>query len=78
MTTIQISQDLKAELQKRKLRGSETYEDILWDLLEDRVTLSAQTRKDLEQSREEARRGETVSHETMVRELQERQRRLHR
>jgi len=77
-TTIQISQDLKTELQKRKLSNAETYEEIIWDLLEDTMALSAQTKRDIKQSLDEARRGETVSHEEMVQQLKRRQLRLRR
>jgi len=78
MTTIQISQDLKTELQKRKMRESETYENIIWDLLEDTMAMSAQTRREINQSLEEARRGDVVSHDVMVRQLRQRQLRLRR
>ena len=78
MTTIQISQDLKTELQKRKMRESETYENIIWDLLEDTMAMSAQTRREINQSLEEARHGDVVSHDVMVRQLRQRQLRLRR
>ena len=34
-TTIQVSEELKYELQKRKLNVRETYEEVIWDLIED-------------------------------------------
>jgi len=32
-TTIQISEELKNELAKKKLSNRETYESIIWDLI---------------------------------------------
>ena len=40
VTTIQVSEDLKKSLTKRKLHDNETYEDVIWDLLEDQMELS--------------------------------------
>ena len=39
ITTIQISSELKEALRKRKLHVKESYEDIIWDLLEDQMEL---------------------------------------
>ena len=60
-TTIQISDDLQKELSKKKLYDRETYEEILWNLIEDTMELSEQTKKDIEQSRKEIIEGKTVS-----------------
>jgi len=35
MTTIQVSNILHNELIKRKLFDRETYEEVIWDLIED-------------------------------------------
>ena len=45
VTTIQISNDLLEQLKKMKLGEKESYENIIWDLLEDRMALSEQTKK---------------------------------
>ena len=68
-TTIQISDDLQKELSKKKLYDRETYEDILWDLLEDTMEISEQTKKDIEQSRKEIAEGKMVSLEEIKRKL---------
>ncbi|MDZ7837051.1 MAG: hypothetical protein U5N58_03380 [Actinomycetota bacterium] len=34
-TSIQISEELKRELCKKKISSRETYENIIWSLLED-------------------------------------------
>lgn len=49
VTTIQISEKLQENLKKRKLYESESYEDIIWDLLEDSMELSEETKKNLEE-----------------------------
>jgi len=67
-TTIQISEELQKELSKRKLRG-ETYEDVLWDLLEDTMELSDETLKEIEEARNDYRKGRTYSLEEVKKEL---------
>lgn len=52
-TTIQVSEELKKHLEKMKIIDGETYEDIIWDLLEDRMELSEETLKDIEEARKE-------------------------
>ena len=56
-TTIQISQKLQEELTKRKLYAQETYEEVIWDLIEDTLELSEETRREIRHSREEIRAG---------------------
>lgn len=60
-TTIQISSSLKKELLKRKLFHKETYEEVIWDLIEDNQELSEQTKKEIAQSRAEYKEGKTHS-----------------
>jgi len=55
VTTIQVSEKLKKELSKKKFSNRETYENIIWDLLEDTIELNERTKKELEESREEIR-----------------------
>ncbi len=66
-TTIQISQDLKRELESMKIYDNETYEEIIWDLLEDRKMLSKETIKDIEESEEELRQGKGIPFEEVLR-----------
>lgn len=56
-TTIQISKRLQKELLKRKFFDKETYEEIIWDMIEDTEELSAQTKKELAQARAEIKAG---------------------
>lgn len=46
-TTIQISERLQESLKKRKLYDSESYEDVIWDMLEDTMELSEETKKNI-------------------------------
>ncbi|MBU4483587.1 MAG: hypothetical protein KKG62_05740, partial [Actinobacteria bacterium] len=57
VTTIQISEELKKELSKKKLSDRETYENIIWYLLEDTMELNEKTKKELEESRIELSEG---------------------
>ncbi|MBI2139229.1 hypothetical protein HYU13_06575 [Candidatus Woesearchaeota archaeon] len=68
-TTIQISKELQQELVKRKLSERETYEEIIWDLLEDTMELSKATKKDIEESRQQIREGKVHSWEEIKNEL---------
>ena len=56
-TTIQISEDLHSELSKRKFFERETFEEVIWDMLEDTRELSEQTKKDIAKAREEVKKG---------------------
>ena len=44
-TSIQISKRLQKELLKRKFFDKETYEEVIWDMIEDNEELNAQTKK---------------------------------
>ena len=60
-TTIQISQDLQQELNKMKLFSRETYEEVIWNVIEDTKELSEQTKKDIAKSRKEISEGKFIS-----------------
>jgi predicted transcriptional regulator len=60
-TTIQISEGLRKELQKRKLYEKESYEEVIQDLIEDTLELSEQTKKDIAQSRAEIKAGKFIT-----------------
>ena len=59
--TIRISQNLQKELAKYKISEKETYEDIIWNLLEYRMALSARTKKDIAQARCDIAQGKHVT-----------------
>ncbi|MFZ3385252.1 MAG: hypothetical protein WA144_15135 [Candidatus Methanoperedens sp.] len=56
-TSIQISEDLHKELVKRKFFEKETYEEVIWDLVEDSQELSKQTKKEIAHARAEIEAG---------------------
>jgi len=68
-TTIQISNILQKELLKRKLFNKETYEEVIWDLIEDNQELSEQTKKEIAQSRAEYKAGKTHTLEKIKKEM---------
>lgn len=69
VTTIQISEELKEHLANRKISTNDTYEEIIWDLIEDTVELSNQTKKEIEIARKEFENGEYISHNQLKTEL---------
>ena len=56
-TTIQISERLQSELNGKKLYDRETYEEIIWNLIEDSLELNQQTKKEIEDARAEIKAG---------------------
>ena len=68
-TTIQISNILQKELIKRKFFNKETYEEVIWDLIEDNQELSEQTKKEIAQSRAEYKAGKTHTLEKIKKEM---------
>jgi hypothetical protein len=59
-TTIQISNKLLDTLKNRKMYDKESYEALIWDLIEDTMELSEETKKHIEQSKREIVAGKTV------------------
>ena len=68
-TSIQISKGLQKDLVKRKLHDNETYEEVIWDLLEDSLELNEQTKRDIARSLEEIKVGKTHTLEELEKEL---------
>ncbi|HPD82047.1 MAG TPA: hypothetical protein PK357_03030 [Candidatus Pacearchaeota archaeon] len=60
-TTIQISKELLGKLALMKMHEKESYESIIWDLIEDRMEFSKETLKNIEKSEEEIKAGKTIS-----------------
>ena len=68
-TTIQISENLLETLKKRKMSEKESYEEVIWDLIEDTMELSEQTKKDIEESRKQIKEGKFHRWEDIKKEL---------
>jgi len=64
-TTIQVSSELLERLKMMKFSDKESYENIIWDLLEDSMELSAETKRNIVQSEKEIREGKTISLEKL-------------
>ena len=68
-TTIQISSELLERLRNMKMYSKESYENIIWDLVEDRLEFSEATKRNLEQSEKEIKEKKTISLENMKRKI---------
>ena len=68
-TTIQVSEKLQKELAKRKMFDKETYEEVIWDLVEDSQELDEETKKEIAQARQEIKEGKYHTLEEVKREL---------
>jgi len=68
-TTIQISPSLQAELNKRKLMDRETYEEVIWSLIEDNMEINEETKKELAEARAEIKKGKFHTFEQVKKEL---------
>jgi len=69
VTSIQISGNLQKELVKRKLSDKETYEEVIWDLVEDSRELSEETKKEIALARAEIKEGRFHSLAEVKKEL---------
>lgn len=69
VTTIQISEELKKELQKRKMYTKETYEEVIWNLIEDTQELSEETKRNIEISLQQIKEGKYKTLEQVEKEL---------
>jgi len=68
-TTIQVSKNLLEKLQLMKMHNKESYEDIIWDLIEDRMELSEETKKNIAISEKQIKEGKTISLEDLKKKL---------
>ena len=68
-TTIQVSNNLLTELKNRKFYDKESYEEIIWDLIEDSLELSEQTKRHIKKSEEDIKQGRTISLANMKKKI---------
>ena len=68
-TTIQISTELKEALTKMKISKNESYEEIIWDLIDDRKELSDETLKNIAEAEEDIKAGRVYSLEEVKKDL---------
>lgn len=69
VTTIQITEKLQKELAKKKLHDNETYEEVIWDMIEDTLEISEETKKEIEQARADFKAGKFYTHEQVKKKL---------
>ncbi len=67
-TSIRISSDLLNTLKKFK-EDKDSYEDVIWDFIEPHLELSEQTKKDIEVSRQEYKKGNFMTFEEVKKEI---------
>jgi predicted transcriptional regulator len=68
-TTIQISDEMRNQLNDLKLYGRETYNDVLERILEDIQELNEKTKKDITRALKEIESGQYKTHEEVRKEL---------
>ncbi|MFA6269229.1 MAG: hypothetical protein WCW13_02220 [archaeon] len=68
-TTIQVSAELKNTLEKRKMVAAESYEEVIWDLLEDTMELSEETKRDIAKAEEDYKAGRYITMEDLKKKL---------
>lgn len=68
-TTIQISKELVDRLKEIKISEKESYETVIWDLIEDSMELSEETKKKIAIAEKEIREGKVHNWEDVKKEL---------
>jgi len=68
-TTIQISNELLERLRSMKMSSKESYENIIWDLVEDRLEFSENTKTNIKKSQKEIKERKTISLENLKRKV---------
>lgn len=58
-TTIQVSKELLEKLKVMKIHAKESYEDLIWDLIEDRMEFSEETKKNIKEYEKDIKEGRT-------------------
>ncbi len=71
-TTIQVSVNLLERLRLMKMNEKESYENIIWDLIEDSMELSLEAKNNISISEREIKEGKTISLEEIKRKLKHR------
>lgn len=68
-TTIQVSEQLANTLKKRRQYDKESYEEVIWDLVEDSMEINDETKKQIEQARADIKAGKFYTHEQVKKRL---------
>lgn len=66
---ITISDELAKELRKRKSFKADTYEEVLWDMLEQGMELSDRTKAAIKKAEKDFKKGLFISQEDLIKKL---------
>ena len=69
VTTIQVSENLQNALKIRKLYEKESYEEVIWNLIEDTTELSKEAKIMLRKAEEDIKYGKVHTFEQVKKEL---------
>ena len=69
VTSIQITEKMQKELSKKKMFEKETYEEVIWDLIEDSMELSEETKRHIAQAEKDIKEGRVYTHEQVKKNL---------
>jgi len=67
-TTIKITEKTKALLNKLKLHTKESYEDIILDLIEDRLEMNEEFKRSIEKELEKVKKGEVIPFSKIIKD----------
>lgn len=68
-STIQVSNKLKDNLKNMKFSEDESFESVIWNLIEDNAELTEETKKEILQARKEAKAGKLIPLSQVKKEL---------
>ena len=68
-TTIQVSEQLVDTLKKRRQYERESYEEVIWNLVEDTMEINEETKKEIKQARSDIKAGKFYTHEQVKKKL---------
>ena len=68
-TTIQVSGQLVDALKMRKQYDKESYEEVIWNLVEDTMEINAETKREIKQARADIKAGKFYTHEQVKKKL---------
>ncbi len=69
VTSIQLSEALRDELKRRKLHAAESYEEVIWSLIEDTEELSAEAKRGIAEAEADLKHGRVHTLNEVRREL---------
>jgi len=61
VTSIQVSEELLDKLKTCKMYDKESYEEVIWDLFEDTLELSEETKRHIKIAEKEIKEGKVVT-----------------